>query len=189
MIRVHCTKKLMAKLPVDETGRLKNKRPSRFAANDGPESPLSGWHANLILLQRRQCVLFVHNSTRFPVLITALKKPDFAELDRAFDFHFMNTLLKTGASDDLMQQASALTGPLVCDTVCNRSVQGTLNRMAFEIEHTLWYYDANVMDLCPHRMSAKLADEPFRGKDLGGKYVFPDKAMHALIPELGGGHG
>jgi type I restriction enzyme S subunit len=48
MIRLHCTKKLLAKLPLHDNGRLKNKRPSPFAANDGPDSPLSGWHANRV---------------------------------------------------------------------------------------------------------------------------------------------
>lgn len=40
MIHLHCTQKLFSKLPVD--------------ANDTGDSPLSGWHANLITLQRRR---------------------------------------------------------------------------------------------------------------------------------------
>ncbi|RDH82033.1 MAG: hypothetical protein DIZ78_16495 [endosymbiont of Escarpia spicata] len=147
MIRLHCTKKLLAKLPLREGGRLKNKRPSHYPANEGDESPLSGWHANLILLQRRQCVLLVHDATRFPVFIPALKKADFAELDYWFADGFMNALLKTGADDVLMDCAHAALGPLVCDTECDRSVQGTMNRMAQDIEHMLWYEDASVMDL------------------------------------------
>ncbi|MET0044060.1 MAG: hypothetical protein ABW100_11135 [Candidatus Thiodiazotropha sp. 6PLUC3] len=72
MIRLHCTKKLLAKLPLREDGRLKNKKSIPYAVNDAPETPLSGWHANLLQLQRRQCVLFVHDTTRFPVFLQAL---------------------------------------------------------------------------------------------------------------------
>lgn len=105
MIRLHCTKKLLAKLPLLEDGRL-NSRQGHFAAESvAVESPLSGWHANLILLQRRQCVLFVHDSTRFPLFIPALKKADFAELDWLFRDSFMNTLLKVGAEERHMAAA------------------------------------------------------------------------------------
>lgn len=40
MIRVHSTKKLLAKLPVDEYGRIVQKRPGMDAANDDPETLL-----------------------------------------------------------------------------------------------------------------------------------------------------
>src|SRR5690606_22958391 len=105
-----------------------------LAANDEQPSPLSGWHANLIILQRRNCVLFVHDATRFPVLITGLLKADFAELDSHFCNTYMNTLLKCGANDLQMQTAHNAIMPLVCDTRCDRSVQGTLNRMKGDIE-------------------------------------------------------
>ena len=57
MIRLHCTRKLLAKLPLTESGRLRNKMPSRYAANDEADSRLSGWHANLLMLQRRTRIL------------------------------------------------------------------------------------------------------------------------------------
>lgn len=50
MIRLHCTQKLLAKLPLDANGRLPAKRLPMEAANDTAESSLSGWHANLITL-------------------------------------------------------------------------------------------------------------------------------------------
>nr|WP_197674212.1 hypothetical protein [Halopseudomonas litoralis] len=86
MIQLHCTQKLYAKLPVNTQGLLPNTRARPVAAIDPGESLLSDWHANLITLQRRNCVLFVHNTTRFPVLLTCLTKPDFAELD----YHFQD---------------------------------------------------------------------------------------------------
>jgi len=44
MIRLHCTQKLLAKLPLDASGRLQSKVRQLEAAG---ESPLSSWHANL----------------------------------------------------------------------------------------------------------------------------------------------
>ncbi len=171
MIHLHCTKKLLAKLPVNEHGRLPTKRPGLFAANDAAESPLGHWHANLLLIQRRQCVLLVHDVTRFPVFIPSLTRPDFADLEYRFVDSFMNTLLKTGADETLMQKAQATLGPLVCDSVCDRSVQGTLNQMGQEVEDLVYYDGLNV------------AERPcsiYRQKDV----VWPVEAMRTWL--LGG---
>ncbi len=180
MIRLHCTKKLLTKLPLQASGRLRHKRPSPYATSDDSASLLSGWHANLILLQRRQCVLFVHDATRIPVFVPALKKADFAELDWHFCDVFMNTLIKTGADDALMQRAHHALGPLVCDTDYDRSVQGTLNQLKQNIEHLLWYDNSSVMELLPYRTSAWLADRPCNVKGVKD-CIWPVKAMHDLI--------
>lgn len=180
MIRLHCTKALYAKLPLNDGGRIKSKLPDTLTAANGPETQLSGWHAKRLLLQRRHCLLFVHDSTRFPVFMIGMKKADYANLDYLFEDHFMNTLLKTGADDRLMHLAHAQLGPLVCDTENNRSVQGTLNQMGQDIQYTLEYERAKIMDMSPYRVGAWLADRPCRGKDLGG-YVFPIRAMHEWL--------
>lgn len=183
MIQLHCTQKLLAKLPLDATGRLKHKRPLPQAANDEAESPLSGWHANLLTIQRRNCVLFIHNSTRFPVLATCLTKPDFAELDWWFQDGLMNTLLKCGATEAQMETAAGALAPLVCDAECDRSVQGTLNQMKQDLEHLLWYDNHPITDLAPYRTGAWLADRPCTVKG-SRDAVWPAKAMLALLDGL-----
>jgi hypothetical protein len=180
MIRLHCTKKLLEKLPLKENGRICSKQPNTFAANDTPETLLSGWHANLILFQRRQCVLFLHDKTRFPVFVNALKKPDFAELEWFFVDGFMNTLLKTGANNEMMERAHSLLGPLVCDNQCSRSVQGTLNRMKQDLDYKIWGDNLSIMDIAPYSTGAWLADRPCTAKDIKD-CIWPLKAMHELL--------
>ena len=102
----------------------------------------------------------------------------------------MNTLLKTGADDALMDHATAALSPLVCDSNCNRSVQGTLNQMGQDIEHLLWYENASIMDLNPYRTGAWLADRPCTVKGVKD-CIWPVQAMHALLrsPESSEGKG
>lgn len=128
MIKIHSTKKLLAKLPLGENGILINSCVNTDAGATGA-SPLGSWHANLLTLQRHNCILFVHNATRFPVFLKELRKPDFAELARHFEDGFMNTLLKAGADDVQMQAAASALQPLQFDNDCNRSVQGTMRRV------------------------------------------------------------
>ena len=193
MIQLHCTKKLLPKLPLDAGGRLQSKRSPLGvvdrAANDEPPSALTGWHANLVLLQRRQCVLFVHDATRFPVLVTGVVKADFAELDYWFQDGLMNTLLKCGATESQLDAAHKAITRLVCDTECNRSVQGTMNQFTQSIEHLLWYDNARIEDISAYRTGAWLADSPCSFKPEGRKktrndYLFPKKEMLALLDGL-----
>lgn len=180
MIRLHCTKKLLAKLPLHEDGRLRNTRPHFYAANDAPESILNDWHANLVVLQRRQCVMFVHDATRFPVFVPALKKADFANLDYWFATGLLNTLLKTGADNELMQQAELALGVLVCDSNCNRSVQGTLNRMVSDVDYQLAYDAVSVAEITGYRTGAWLADG-LCGVKGSKEYIQPSEEMFQLF--------
>lgn len=93
MILIHATQKLHARLPLNADGQLPATRqiPAETPLAD---NPLSGWHANLLTLQRRNCVVLVHDGTRFPLFIKGLLKPDFARLDYLFADALMNTLLK-----------------------------------------------------------------------------------------------
>ncbi|WP_022963763.1 DUF6933 domain-containing protein [Halopseudomonas pelagia] len=182
MIRLHCTRKLFAKLPLDSLGRLNGTRCPPEATNDAADSLLSGWHANLITQQRRNCVIFIHDATRFPVLITCLTKPDFVELDAFFQDALMNTLLKVGANQAQLDVAASALTRLACDSQCDRSVQGTMNRMALDLDHMLWYDNIPITDLNTYAAGAWLAQRPC-GVKSGKECIWPAKAMLALLEQ------
>ena len=181
MIHLHATRKLLAKLPLDDSGRLPVTPRTRWLC-DQPflaDNPLGHWHGNLITVQRRQCILLVHDETRFPVFLPCMTKPDIAELNDRFIDGFINTLLKCDADDALLDAAQAHMAPLQADTSCNRSVQGTLNRMAFELEHMLYHQGVDVTETTGYRGGAWLADTPWNIKGRG--YLWPKEAMAKLL--------
>ncbi|MBX2808375.1 MAG: hypothetical protein KTR20_07035 [Cellvibrionaceae bacterium] len=92
MITLHATKKLYAKLPLTEDGLIKGKISEVEQVSTAEHNSLSGWHANLITLERRNCVLLVHDTTRFPLFIKQLVKADFARFNWYFQDALMNTL-------------------------------------------------------------------------------------------------
>ncbi|MDN4504028.1 hypothetical protein QX776_16565 [Alteromonadaceae bacterium BrNp21-10] len=172
---------------MNEQGKLPIHNHS-LAANDAGlvtqvENPLSHWHANLLTLQRRNCVLLVHDQTRFPLLITCLLKKDFANLNNLFEDAFLNTLLKMGASQVQLSAAAGHIDNLVVDNQCNRSVQGTMNQMAQSVEHLLWYDNVSITDISPYRTAIWLAQRPC---DVKGQKecIWPEKAMLVLLSDL-----
>ncbi|MGO4999335.1 DUF6933 domain-containing protein [Oceanisphaera sp. W20_SRM_FM3] len=145
-------------------------------------NPLSGWHGHLVTLQRRNCILLVQNVTRFPLVLPALTKPDFAELNDRFVDVLMNTLLKCGANEAQMSTAQLCLRPLQLDTQCQRSEQATLTRVKLEFEQELLYHGSNISELTGYSSGAWIANMPRTIKNQGT--IFPAKAMLSLLSGL-----
>ena len=181
MITIHCTKKLLSRLPVGVGEQLRSEYSNYFAANDDIPSQLSGWHGHLVTLQRRQCVLLVHDATRFPVFIPALKKDDFRVFDHRFSDSFMNTLLKTGADDELMEAAHAQLAPLMIESTVNRSVLGTINQMVQYIQFAVEDGEVTIAEITGYRIGAWLAETPWSAKGVKGAIWAIDEMADLLL--------
>lgn len=180
MIHVHCTRKLLTCLPIRESGVL----PNRFGRADTDLNPLRDWHANVVTVQRRKWVLFVHDATRFPVMVKGLLKADFAALADYFEDSLMNTLLKCGAEERHMNAALACLADLVCDTECDRSVQGTMNQMLQSFRWMLEYENVDPEIVSAYRTGAWLADQPITIRK-SRETTWPKDAMLGLLDSIG----
>ena len=88
--------------------------PNRFGRTDIDVNPLGNWHANVVTVQWRKWVLFVHDATRFPVMVKGLLKADFAALADHFEDSLMNTLLRCGAEERHMNAAVTCLSTRCC---------------------------------------------------------------------------
>ena len=113
------------------------------------------------------------------MFLPALTKPDFAELNDLFIDAFMNTLLKSGADDRHMTAAQQYLCLLQVDTQCSRSVQGTLNRVKFEVECMLEDEPVDLAEVAGYSVGAWLSDTPRNIKGKG--MIWPDRAMLKLL--------
>ena len=175
---IHCTKKLFAKLP------------GRESAVNGDAHPVGDWHANLYMIDRRQCVLFCHDKTRFALFLAGLKKPDFENIDYLFHDMFINTLLKSGYPFETIEQAASLmqTADIAFDSNCNRSVLGTMRSIYHQDLYIALMRVSNVMDLLPYSTSAKLNDRPTWVKGMRvSECLWPKDEMRTLLESLRNG--
>jgi len=173
---IHCTKKLAAKLPeVSDTALEGN-------------NPLGSWHANLYTIDRRNCVMFCHDQTRFVLFMAGLKKDDFANLNYWFQDLFANTLLKLDYDTDLIEKALALLTPAQFDTCCDRSVQGSMRTVRMQELYGALYRTADVMELPPYSTSAKLNDRPVTVKGMkAGECLWPVRDMRVWLEAVTSG--
>ena len=82
----HCTKKLL-----HELGALGSKIPAEH-----PAGVLGPWHANLIRIERRKCILFTNDRTLYSFLVPGVKKTD--DFHDHFLMNMLDRLHNTGAA-------------------------------------------------------------------------------------------
>lgn len=166
---IHCTKKLASKLSEVSAGPL------------AEANPLGSWHANLYTIDRRNCILFCHDQTRFVLFMAGVKKEHFAKLDFWFQDLFANTLLKLGYDSDLIERTHPLLTPLRFDTACDRSVQGSMRVARVDLDGML-YRVPDVIELLPYSTSAQLNHRPVTVKGMKARQcLWPDRDMKTWL--------
>jgi hypothetical protein len=165
---LHCSHKLAAKLPDVSSTPLDE------------ASPLGSWHGHLFTLDRRQCVMFMHDATRYALFLPGLRKAQFAELGDWFRSLYLTTLAAFNCSDMQIKKVELMIGPVRYDTTTDRSVQGSQRVAKQDLEAEL-YRVPNVMELDPVAVSCRLSHRP---ATVRGKWLWPDKAMLERIGVL-----
>lgn len=127
MITLQCTQKLLKEVkPVPQGAVI-------------PTIPLGCWHANLLHIDRRKCVLFTNDKTRFSFLVPGLRKPDFQMLDEVFRQRLFKCLLAENIEPEQIEKVLDEIRDIAFTKTSSRSVLGSMNEIAFHIEH--WIYD------------------------------------------------
>ncbi len=175
---IHCTKKLASKLPENP-----NEQNQQVAI--GLLSEWQHWHANVITVQRKQCVIAVHDATRYAVFVPNMTKKHLVDIELHIQDVFINSLMKAGVDMALVDKAARFftQDTVQLDTQCSRSVQGTMRLMAEELDWNLKHNKQNLDDIALYSTSAWLSDRPCNIK--GQKEcLWPIKAMTELLTKL-----
>lgn len=167
---IHCSQKLAAKLSEVSKTPLEE------------ESPLGSWHGQLFTLDRRQCVMFCHDESRYCLFLAGLRKPHFPELgSKWFRQLFTASLAEVGCPDAQIRKVDLMLGPIRYDTATDRSVQGSINIARRDLE-AITFGAPNVLDLDPLAVSVRLNERP---ATVHGKWLQPTKVMQQQVAELG----
>lgn len=166
---LHCSRKLAAKLANVSAIGLEE------------SSPLGSWHGHLFTIDRRQCVMFMHDATRYGLFLPGLRREQFAVLgERWFRPLFVATLVLMGCAEVQIRKAELALGPVRFDLATDRSVMGSIRIARLDLD--AWLYQlTNVMDLDPLIVSRQLNERP---ATVFGKWVWPTRAMRERVEAL-----
>ena len=103
--------------------------------NEAPLSYLGAWHANLIHIDRKKCVLLVNDKTLLNFLIPDLARVQIRVLDDGFRRLLPDVLASEGMSDDLINTILSEYQSIRYANTSSKSVLGSMNDLAFHYKH------------------------------------------------------
>ena len=125
MAILRCTQKLLSEL--------------KLKPSDSKELPsdLSSWHANLLRIDRRKCVLFTHDTTLYSFFVSGLKKPDFENIREVFRQNFFKSLIAEDIPQKQIEIFLEANREIRISKTNNRSVLGSMNDLAFQLKYRI----------------------------------------------------
>jgi len=123
---IRCTKKLQKEIG------LKN---SDLISNEPCDSYLGSWHANLIYIDRRKCVLFVNDRTLFNFIVPDVLRAQIRNLKKLFKEYLQSVLSEIGIMESEIQKILSEYSKVEYAKANNKSVLGSMNDLAFHYKY------------------------------------------------------
>jgi len=92
---------------------------------------LGAWYANLLMIDRRKCVLFTSEKTLYSFLVAGVKKADFKRFDELFTSNLRLNLENEGFREDVIEKVMREYDRLYLGKTKSRSILGHMNDHAF----------------------------------------------------------
>ena len=122
MAILRCTKKLLTELKT---------KPSEGTISF---NEVGCWHANLLRVDRRKCILFTHDVTLYSFLVPGLKKPQFENFREVFGQNLFKNLLWENFPQNQIEVVLDELREFIIAKTNNRSVLGSMNDLAFQLK-------------------------------------------------------
>lgn len=124
---IRCTQKLLKDLPF----------PIVEIQNGQENSLLGDWHANLLIIERRKCVVFMNDKTFYSLFIPGLTKADFKRLPEIFLDKLLDNLDYCALSEYREKIISEYDGKIRFGKTNNKSVLGCLSDIKYAIHNAI----------------------------------------------------
>ena len=92
---------------------------------------LGAWHANLIYVNRKKCVLFVNDKTLYNFVVINLSRAKIKELDSIFVQYLFLNLFQEGFSEELVKRLTQEYDTVQFSKTDSKSTLGAMNDLAF----------------------------------------------------------
>ena len=125
MAILRCTKKLLTELKA---------KPSEGTVSS---NEVGSWHANLLRIDRRKCILFTNDATLYSFLVPGLKKPQFENVREVFGQNLFKNLLWENFPQNQIEIVLDEHREIIIAKTNNRSVLGSMNDLTFQLKYRI----------------------------------------------------
>ena len=125
---IRCTKKLQKEMGL---------KPSDLCAEEPRFSYLGPWHANLIYINRRKCLLFANDRTLFNFIVPDVSRENIRELEGLFTSYLSCILADEGFAEADRQRMLSEYDEIGFANTSSKSVLGSMNDLAFHYKYSI----------------------------------------------------
>jgi hypothetical protein len=108
---------------------------SELFCGDVLQGILGSWHANLIYINRRKCILFANDMTLFNFIVPDVSRKEIRDLQKLFFRFLYPVLAQEGFSQTQRDALASEYAEVVYGPTYSKSVLGTMNDLAFHYVH------------------------------------------------------
>ena len=123
---IRCTKKVLVEvgLPMNE-----------LCESDIIQLPLGDWHANIIKVCRKKCIMFVNEITLFSFPVFGIPKSKMKNLADIFRTSLSEELKREGFEDSTIGKVLQLYKDVGIGKCTNKSILGNMNDLAYHYKN------------------------------------------------------
>lgn len=125
---IRCTKKLQK-----EMGLIK----ASFSELEPADACLGSWHANLLFIARRKCVLFVNDRTLFNFIVPDVSRVQLKALSGLFISWLACVLAEEEIPEYVREKIMAEYSKVEYANTNSKSVLGSMNDLAYHYEYLI----------------------------------------------------
>lgn len=123
---IRCTQKL-----IKEMGLKK----SELSVTEPKFSYLGSWHANLLHIDGKKCVLFVNDKTLFNFIVPNVKRHEIKNLSSIFKEHLIYALSSEDVTTKTKEEIIKEYNEINYSKTNSKKVLGSMNDLAFHYKH------------------------------------------------------
>ena len=166
---VRCTGKLLKELRI---------KPVEFETLG--ESSVRDWHANLLTIERRKCILVTHTLSLYSFFIFGVTRKDLDNFKRIFNEHLRIQLASEGLSKSELYDINEPDVDLVITKTNSKSVLGSMNEQSYKLEFAVWDWEGTA-DPDEVKMADYINDTPMSAIE----ETWPPRQLRKILGETG----
>ena len=138
-------------------------------------SYLGSWHANLIYIERKKCVLFVNDKTLFNFIAPGVSRSEIRNLDVLFKSLLRCVLSEEGFDGSAKEKIMSEYDNISYAKTKSRSVLGSMNDLAFHYKYHIHHVGGLHSPAIPN-IIRRLNEMPMGAIE----YAYPIEALKAM---------
>ncbi len=129
---VRCTNKLLKELRI---------KPVEFETTG--EMSVRDWHANLLVINRKKCIIVTHTLSLYSFFIYGVTRKDYDSFKTLFNDHLRAQLKSEGLSKPALFDTNGDDVEVIITKTNNKSVLGSMNELSYRLEYAVWDWEGS----------------------------------------------